>query len=59
MSLHNPMPMLMRSCPFEPNFTELAYGVRGDGCLLGLDAHCRIPPNSPVKVTFVYKGLAY
>lgn len=38
---------------------ELAYGERGDGCLFGRDESCRIPPNSPVEITFKYKGLGY
>lgn len=38
---------------------ELAYGEEGDGCLYGLSSSCRIPPNSPVEITFRYKGLGY
>eukprot|EP00879_Flechtneria_rotunda_P012353 GHRR01012900.1.p1 GENE.GHRR01012900.1~~GHRR01012900.1.p1 ORF type:complete len:205 (+),score=42.45 GHRR01012900.1:177-791(+) len=38
---------------------ELAYGKEGDGCLFGLSDSCRIPPNSPVEITFKYKGLGY
>lgn len=38
---------------------ELAYGSTGDGCLFGLPDSCRIPPNSPVIVTFKYRGLGY
>jgi FKBP-type peptidyl-prolyl cis-trans isomerase len=38
---------------------ELAYGSLGDGCLFGLPESCRIPPNSPVEITFKYRGLGY
>jgi peptidylprolyl isomerase len=38
---------------------ELAYGPAGDGCLFGLPDSCRIPPNSPVVITFRYQGLGY
>jgi hypothetical protein len=38
---------------------ELAYGTLGDGCLFGLPDSCRIPPNSPVEITFKYRGLGY
>jgi FKBP-type peptidyl-prolyl cis-trans isomerase len=38
---------------------ELAYGSTGDGCLFGLPDSCRIPPNSPVEITFKYRGLGY
>lgn len=38
---------------------ELAYGEKGDGCLFGLPDSCRIPPNSPVEITFKYRGLGY
>jgi FKBP-type peptidyl-prolyl cis-trans isomerase len=38
---------------------HLAYGAVGDGCLFGLPDSCRIPPNSPVEITFMYKGTAY
>jgi len=37
----------------------LAYGAEGDGCLFGLSDNCRIPPNSPVEITFKYRGLGY
>jgi peptidylprolyl isomerase len=38
---------------------ELAYGALGDGCLFGRADSCRIPPNSPVEITFQYRGLGY
>lgn len=38
---------------------ELAYGKKGEGCLFGLDDSCRIPPDSPVEITFKYNGLGY
>eukprot|EP00798_Chlamydomonas_sp_ICE-L_P018612 gene18612-25126_t len=31
---------------------RLAYGEKGDGCPLGRDVACRIPPGSDVEITF-------
>ena len=38
---------------------ELAFGARGDGCSLGLGDQCQVPPNTPVQITFMYKGTKY
>jgi peptidylprolyl isomerase len=38
---------------------ELAFGEAGDGCLFGRSESCRIPPNSPVEITFRYSGTTY
>jgi peptidylprolyl isomerase len=38
---------------------ELAFGERGDGCSFGLAGNCQVPPNSPVMITFQYKGTKY
>lgn len=35
---------------------ELAFGERGDGCSFGLAENCQVPPNTPVELTFLYKG---
>ena len=34
----------------------LAFGSRGDGCIFGLGENCQVPPDTPVEITFLYKG---
>mmetsp|Transcript_35851 Transcript_35851/g.79829 ORF Transcript_35851/g.79829 Transcript_35851/m.79829 type:complete len:183 (+) Transcript_35851:90-638(+) len=39
--------------------SELAYGKLGDQCLYGLSTACRVPPDSPVEITFAFKGVLF
>jgi hypothetical protein len=38
---------------------KLAFGELGDGCSFGLANSCQVPPDTPVLITFQYKGTKY